>query len=61
MWARVFLYEHGVGGVPAPQYDQLKNPDVPMVAKEDIGQLHTFWTGRCREVDTWDNRLIAGI
>lgn len=53
----VFLYEHSLGGVPTPQYDQLKNLDLPMVAKPDMENLYAFWSKRCREVDEWDNNL----
>jgi len=53
----VFLYEHSVGGVPTPQYDQLKNLDVPMVAENDMAQLYAFWGKRCREVDNWDENV----
>ena len=53
----VVLYEHGLGGVPVPQYDQLKNMSLPMVAKEDMEKLYAFWKERCREVDKWDQNL----
>lgn len=53
----VFLYEHSLGGVPTPQYDQLKNIDLPMVANADMEKLYTFWNERCREVDNWDKNL----
>lgn len=53
----VFLYEHSLGGVPTPQYDQLKNIDVPMVSKADMEKLYIFWDERCREVDNWDQDL----
>jgi hypothetical protein len=52
-----FLYEHSLGGVPTPQYDQLKNLNVPMVAEADMGKLYAFWGVRCREVDNWDKNI----
>ncbi len=53
----VFLYEHSLGGVPTPQYDQLKNMDLPMVSKSDKKSLYTFWNERCREVGKWSQDL----
>jgi len=53
----VFLYEHSLGGVPTPQYDQLMSMDLPMVAEEDMGKLYSFWNERCREVGKWDKNL----
>jgi hypothetical protein len=52
-----FLYEHLLGSVPTPQYDQLKNMHLPMVAKPDMDKLYTFWHERCREVDGWHKNL----
>ena len=54
----VFLYEHSFGDVPTPQYDQLKNIDLPMVAKGDMEKIYTFWNERCREVGNWDKNLL---
>lgn len=53
----VVLYEHSLGGVPVPQFNQLNNLDKPMVASEDIPALDAFWNDRVKEVDTWDNEL----
>jgi hypothetical protein len=50
-----FLYEHSISDVPTPQYDQLKNLDVPMVARADMDKVYSFWAERCREVHTWGN------
>ena len=52
-----FLYEYSFGNVPTPQYDQLKNIELSMVAKPDVEKLHTFWNGRCREVENWGTNL----
>jgi hypothetical protein len=54
---RVFLYENSLGGVPTPQYDQLENIYLPMVAEEDVEKLYIFWNERQREVDKWDKSL----
>jgi hypothetical protein len=53
----VVLYEHGLGGVPVPQYDQFKNMSLPMVAKKDMDKLYAFWSERCREVEKWDQNI----
>lgn len=53
----VFLYEYSLGSVPTPQYDQLKDIERSMVAKPDVGKLHTFWNERSREVENWDKKL----
>jgi len=53
----VLLYEYSIGSVPTPQYDQLENIDLPMLAKPDVEKLHTFWDERCREVEEWDKNI----
>lgn len=53
----VLLYEHSLGGVPTPQYDQLKNLDIPMVAKADKEKLYAFWHERCRQVGAWGKNM----
>jgi len=53
----VLLYEYSLGGIPTPQYDHLKYLDKPMVAKEDMNKLSTFWQERFREVEAWDVNL----
>ena len=53
----ILLYEHSLGGIPTPQYDQFKNLDVPMVAQADMEKLYAFWGERCREVDNWDKNI----
>jgi hypothetical protein len=57
----VVLYEHGLGGVPVPQFDHLKSLDKPMVSKDDIPILGKFWNDRVKEVDSWDNDIWARI
>lgn len=57
----VILYEHGFGGVPTPQYDQLKYLDLPMVAKESMAGLYAFWDERCQEVNNWEKDLWNGL
>jgi hypothetical protein len=53
----VLLYKYSLRGIPTPQYDHLKYLDKPMVAKEDMNKLSTFWQERFREVEAWDVNL----
>jgi len=51
----VILYEHSLGGIPVPQYDQFKNLDKAAIKAEDLSVLSTFW--RDKEVSSWDQEL----
>ncbi len=53
----VLLYEYPLGGIPTPQYDNLKNLDKAMISKADMHKLRMFWKERFQEVDDWDNNL----
>ena len=50
----VILYEHSLGSIPVPQYDQFKNIDKPTIKKKDISGLYTFWKNREQEVKSWE-------
>lgn len=53
----VILYEHGLGKVPTPQFNQFENLDKAMARAEDLDRLHEFWQERAREVETWSEDL----
>lgn len=53
----IILYEHSLGGVPVPQFNQLENLDKPMVAQEHLSNLHSYWQKRTKEVDSWEDDL----
>ena len=53
----IILYEHSLGGVPVPQYDQFKNMDKPAINSEDLSTLYDFWRNREKEVSSWDHEL----
>jgi len=53
----VILYEHTLGGIPVPQYDQFKNIDKPTIRTEDLSALYTFWKNREKEVSSWNQEL----
>lgn len=57
----VVLYEHSLGGVPVPQYDQFKNLDKPAIKTKDLSNLRTFWRDRNREVSSWEQELWPAI
>jgi hypothetical protein len=52
---QIILYEHSLGGVPVPQFNQFRNIDKPMLATVDISKLTEFWKDREKLVNTWDN------
>ena len=53
----IILYEHTLGGIPVPQYDQFKNIDKPAIRKDDLSALYTFWENREKEVNSWDQEI----
>lgn len=53
----VILYEHGLGKVPTPQFNQFENLEKAMATAEDLDRLHDFWQERAREVETWSEDL----
>ena len=53
----IILYEHALGGIPVPQYDQFKNIDKPTINKEDLSTLYNFWKDREKEVSSWEQEL----
>ena len=53
----IILYEHSLGEVPVPQFNQIENLDKPMVSQDDFSNLHSYWHGRTKEVGSWDNEL----
>ena len=53
----IILYEHSLGEVPVPQFNQIENLDKPMVSQDDLSNLHSYWHGRTKEVGSWDNEL----
>jgi hypothetical protein len=53
----IILYEHTLGGIPVPQYDQFKNLDKPTIMREDLSTLYTYWNNREKEVGSWDQEL----
>ncbi len=57
----VVLYEHSLGGVPVPQYDQFKNLDKPVIKTKSLSNLSTFWMDRNKEVSSWDQELWPPI
>lgn len=57
----IILYEHSLGRVPVPQFNQLENLDKPMVSQEDLGKLHSYWDNRVKEVGSWNNDLWSGF
>lgn len=38
-------------------FNPLKNLDKPMVSKEHLSNLHSYWHDRVKEVGSWDNEL----
>lgn len=57
----VVLYEHSLGSVPVPQYDQFKNLDKPVIETKKLSNLHTFWMDRNKEVSSWEQELWPSI
>ena len=53
----VVLYEHSLGGIPVPQYNQLKNLDKPTIRTKDISKLAAYWKDREKEVNSWDHDI----
>ena len=53
----IILYEHSLGGVPVPQFNQIENLDKPMIAKDDLSNLHSYWHIRTKEIDSWESDL----
>jgi hypothetical protein len=53
----LILYQHSLGGVPVPQFNQLENLDKPMVLRADLADLSSFWHDRTKEVGSWENDL----
>jgi hypothetical protein len=53
----LILYQHSLGGVPVPQFNQLENLDKPMVSRDDLRNLSSYWHDRTKEVGSWENDL----
>jgi len=53
----IILYEHSLGGVPVPQFNQIENLDKPMVTQEDLSNLYFYWQERTKEVGSWEGDL----
>ena len=59
--AAIVLYEHQLGGIPIPQYDQFKNIDKPVILTKNISKLRSYWAGRNKEVSSWESDLCLPI
>ena len=57
----IILYEHQLGGVPVPQYNQFKYLDKAIILKSDISKLGDFWTYRNKEVSSWGSDIWPNI
>jgi len=57
----VVLYEHSLGGVPVPQYDQFKNLDKAIIETKSLTNLRGFWRDRNKEVSSWEKKLWPSI
>ncbi len=55
----IILYEHSLGQVPIPQFNQTENLDKPMVTKEDLSNLKSYWRQRSKEVVSWGSSLLT--
>ena len=53
----VILYEHSLGGIPVPQYNQFENVDKPVIKADDLSALHKFWNDREKDLRTWDQEI----
>ena len=53
----VVLYEHSLGGIPVPQYNQFMNLDKPVIRTKDISKLADYWRDREKEVNSWDHDI----
>ena len=51
------LYEHLLGGVPTPQFNQLENLEKPMIAQDHLSNLQSCWQERTKEVGSWEGDL----
>lgn len=53
----VILYEHTLGGVPVPQYNQFENIEKAIIRTNDISKLGEYWRQREKVVNSWDNEV----
>ncbi len=57
----VVLYEHSLGGVPVPQYDQFENLDKAIIKTRSLTNLRGYWRDRNKEVSSWEKKLWPSI
>lgn len=57
----VILYEHTLGGVPVPQYNQFENLEKAVIRTKDISKLGDYWREREKYVNSWDNDIWPSI
>ncbi len=57
----VILYEHTLGQIPVPQYNQFENTDKAVITSNDISKLGVYWGERKKAVNSWGNELWPSV
>ena len=57
----VILYEHTLGQIPVPQYNQFENIDKAVITSNDISKLGAYWGERKKDVNSWGNEFWPSV